>query len=114
MNAWMKLLLVASMVGLVGVAGCGRGQEQAATPDREAATDAYPIDTCVVSGHKLGSMGEPIEVEHEGRQVLLCCAGCVGAFTADPERYLAILDSGTVPEPASIPHDDSGHGPDAH
>jgi hypothetical protein len=114
MNAWVKLVLVAGMAGLAGVAGCGRGQEQAAAPAADAATDAYPIDTCVVSGAKLGSMGDPVEVEHEGRRVLLCCAGCVGAFEADPERYLAILDDAATPESSSVPHDHGAHGPDAH
>ncbi len=53
---------------------------------------AYPIDYCVVTGQKLGSMGTPIEYMHEGRLVRFCCEGCIGTFQADPEKYLAVLD----------------------
>lgn len=49
---------------------------------------AGPADTCPVSGQKLGSMGAPIVVQHEGREIRLCCAGCVRAFKANPAKYL--------------------------
>ena len=57
-----------------------------------AEIEAYPIDFCVVSGQKLGSMGTPVDYMHEGRLVRFCCAGCIPAFQADPEKYLAVLD----------------------
>ena len=57
-----------------------------------AASD-YPLDTCPVTGAKLGSMGEPIDVEVQGRIVKVCCGGCVAAVKADPEKYLAMLDA---------------------
>jgi hypothetical protein len=54
--------------------------------------DPWPLDTCVVSGEKLGSMGDPIIKLHTGREVRFCCGGCVGAFDADPASYLAKAD----------------------
>lgn len=57
-----------------------------------AEIEAYPIDYCVVSGQKLGSMGTPVDYMHEGRLVRFCCGGCIAAFQADPEKYLAVLD----------------------
>lgn len=49
----------------------------------EAWTDPYPFDTCPISGKKLGSMGEPVVKEYDGREVRFCCNGCVGRFEAD-------------------------------
>jgi YHS domain-containing protein len=57
------------------------------------AAASYPLDTCVVSGSKLGSMGEAVVLRHEGREVRFCCAGCVDTFKKDPAKYLAILDA---------------------
>lgn len=54
--------------------------------------DPWPLDTCIVSGEKLGSMGDPIILIHEGREVRFCCQGCVGTFKADPAKYLAKAD----------------------
>jgi YHS domain-containing protein len=53
----------------------------------------YPLDTCVVSGEPLGSMGDPVVVKHEGREVKLCCEGCVDSFKKDPEKYLKKIDA---------------------
>lgn len=36
----------------------------------------YPLDTCVVSDEKLGSMGEPIDYLWGVRLYRLCCGGC--------------------------------------
>lgn len=59
--------------------------------DENASTDPYPLDTCVVSGEPLGSMGEPIVVEHEGTTVKLCCKECIEKFESDPDKYVAKL-----------------------
>jgi YHS domain-containing protein len=62
----------------------------------EAASAAYPIDFCVVSGEKLGSMGDPVKYDHEGREIQFCCAHCVSSFEKEPAKYLAVLDEGIV------------------
>lgn len=64
-----------------------------ANPPSEPAPSSAP-QVCPVSGQKLGSMGKPVVVEHEGRYLMLCCAGCVDAFKQDPERYLKTADQG--------------------
>ena len=53
----------------------------------------YPLDTCVVAGKKLGSMGEPYLYTHEGQKVYFCCDGCVDEFKKDPKKYLAKIEA---------------------
>ena len=52
----------------------------------------YPLDTCVVTGEKLGSMGDPIDYVFGNRLVRFCCKGCIAKFEANPGKYLAQLD----------------------
>jgi len=52
----------------------------------------YPLDTCVVGGGKLGSMGEPVEIVVANRLVRFCCAGCKPSFMKDPLKYFAMID----------------------
>lgn len=59
---------------------------------REAAAKPYPLATCVVSGETLGSHGEPYVMQHEGREVRLCCKGCRKDFLKDPASYLKRID----------------------
>ena len=46
---------------------------------------------CPVSGEPLGSMGPPLKVHVEGRDVLVCCAGCDDAVKENPGKYLSKL-----------------------
>lgn len=52
----------------------------------------YPLETCVVSGKKLGEMGEPVEYIHAGHLVRLCCKKCVAGFEKEPGKYLEMLE----------------------
>jgi hypothetical protein len=52
---------------------------------------SYPLNTCVVSGEKLDSMGEPHVFTHEGTEVRLCCTSCLDDFNKDPAKYVAKL-----------------------
>lgn len=57
--------------------------------DSHAASDIKQT-TCPV-------MGNPIDpnvfVEYKGRKVYFCCKACISKFQADPDKYLAKLDS---------------------
>lgn len=59
--------------------------------DEKVAVDAYPIDFCVVSGEKLGSMGDPTVLTEGGQTVKLCCKDCLDSFKSDTEKYLTKL-----------------------
>ncbi len=58
--------------------------------------DAYPLATCPVSKGKLGSMGEPVVLNHEGREIRLCCKGCVDKFRAGAAKYIMEIDAAIV------------------
>jgi hypothetical protein len=55
--------------------------------------DPYTLDTCAVSGKALGSMGDPIVLDHDGREIKLCCGGCEKPFNEDSEKYIAAVDA---------------------
>lgn len=68
-------------------ASCSK--DEAAGGAGNGATADYPLTTCVVSDEELGSMGEPIVKEHNGKTVKFCCKSCLPKFDADPEKYMA-------------------------
>jgi YHS domain-containing protein len=53
----------------------------------------YPLSTCPISGEELGSMGDPIHLASGGRDVALCCKGCIKKFEAEPAKYFAEIDA---------------------
>lgn len=112
--AWGTLLGVAALA--IMLAGCGGGQKsETATPEPAAEIAAepaaeteqgYPLNWCIVSSEKLGSMGEPVSITHAGREIKFCCDGCVETFEASPVYYLARIDSaasGLIPSPKFAP-----------
>lgn len=46
---------------------------------------------CPVSDQALGSMGTPIKVTVEGREVFVCCEGCVDELKSKFAEYVAKL-----------------------
>lgn len=61
------------------------------TAAEKAAVEAQGI--CPVSEDELGSMGAPIKVNVDGRDVYICCESCREPLLANPAKYLAVLDS---------------------
>ncbi len=55
--------------------------------------DPYTIGVCPVSGEALGTMGDPILQNHEGRDIRFCCAGCSPKFESDPGQFLSKIDA---------------------
>ena len=65
--------------------GCG----DVNTNNVETTGSPYPLDTCIVSDKKLGSMGDPMVIDHEGQQVKFCCSPCIDDFKKDQAKFLA-------------------------
>ena len=53
----------------------------------------YLLDTCPITGMKLGSMGEPPVEVIDGREVRFCCAGCIPKFNADKKAKFQEIDA---------------------
>lgn len=56
----------------------------------------YPLDTCVVSGDKLGGdMGPPVVFVYSNKdvnqEIKFCCPMCKPKFLADPDKYMKII-----------------------
>jgi YHS domain-containing protein len=47
-------------------------------------------DKCPVMG---GKLNRSVYVDHGGRRIYFCCAGCDTKFRANPEKYLKKLDA---------------------
>jgi len=91
----LSIILLAAVAGLSPVlTGCGDKKQQSA----EAAFP-YPLDTCLVSGEKIGGKPdmEPYTFVYEGREIKLCCKDCLKDFNKEPEKYLAKLPPPVVP-----------------
>ena len=54
----------------------------------------YPLDTCVVSGEKIGADPnmKPYAFTHEGREIKLCCKSCLKDFNKDKAKYVKKIE----------------------
>jgi hypothetical protein len=75
-----------------------------AVPARESKSPTVDEQkVCPVTNAKLGSMGDPILVEVEGRKVWTCCSACPPKLKAEPAKYLARLEPAPRDEVLSVP-----------
>lgn len=55
----------------------------------------YPLKTCVVSGEKLGEMGDPVVFVYTNnganQEVKFCCPMCKPKFLKDPDKYMKVI-----------------------
>lgn len=75
-----------------GMAGMGGVQAQLAKLSTEDAASAREQRVCPVSGEMLGSMGVPIKVDVDGKEVWICCEGCRDPLLENPDDFLAKLN----------------------
>ena len=64
----------------------GHAHEDEAQPQKVA---GQPQTTCPVMG---GAINKALFVDHDGKRIYLCCAGCTGAVKADPAKYIKKLE----------------------
>jgi hypothetical protein len=88
----MKQLLFTFALGLA-LAACSKEAAVSSAPpaEKDSSAKPYPLTTCVVSGEKLGGMGDPFIFMHEGTEVRLCCKSCKEDFDAEPAKFMAKL-----------------------
>jgi YHS domain-containing protein len=113
-----RIALPLALVALVAVFGLHfamaadhsqhSSKPQAAQKGQKAKNDGapYPLDTCPVTGEKLGSMGAPVVYNYKGREIKFCCKSCPAKFEADPAKYIAEIDKKIIAKQvASYPLD---------
>lgn len=75
------------------------------TAPREASTysgDPYPLDTCPVSGEKLGKEAVTVVLDGmsdarlNGTQVKFCCPKCEASFKSDPAKYTGKMNEAII------------------
>lgn len=84
----MKTKLLLACAGALLFASC------ATSGSSTAGAKPYPLDICIVTDNKLGSMGTPVTLVYQGQEVKFCCKPCVAKFHRNPDRYLAALPGG--------------------
>jgi len=58
------------------------------SPSLDTISQTGAVNTvCPVSGHKIGSAGEPACDEYQGKKIALCCKYCVTKFEQNPDKY---------------------------
>lgn len=88
-------------MGRYGIIG-SPGEPKMGSDDKAmAATGQYPLDYCVISGSKLGGMGDPVKVKINGRDVEFCCEACIPKFQKEPEKYFKLIEEAA----ARLKHD---------
>lgn len=91
----LNTLAAAAMVCFIS--GCTPAAEESDSSESSSAEGAegevvaYTLDTCLVSGEELGSMGDPIVKVYEGTEVKFCCEDCVTEFESEKDKFLAKL-----------------------
>ncbi len=79
---------------LLAVVILGFHLASAADEKKPAKAKPYPLKTCVVSDEKFGGdMGDPYVFTHEGREVKLCCKGCLDDFKKDSAKYVKKMEA---------------------
>ncbi len=83
----------------LAVGAIARGADAPATQP----VKPYPLATCVVSGEKIGEMGEGKTIVYEGREIRFCCPSCEKDFRKNPAKYLTKIDEAAAAAPATQP-----------
>lgn len=84
MSANLSMLVIAAALS---------GFTALAADKKDEKKSDYPLTTCVVSDEKLGSMGKPYVIKHEGKEVQFCCKGCEKDFKKSPDKYLKKIEA---------------------
>ncbi len=97
MQTMRNLKLMAGVLFIATLAGMALSLRADGT--NSAAANAkpvpYPLDTCIISGDKLGEMGPPVVFIYQtngiNQEIKFCCPSCKPKFLADPDKYMKII-----------------------
>lgn len=92
--AFHALTLAALLPILSALAPIAEPDPAAAEPQRVG--EAYPLNTCAVSGEVFEDGDVPIVQVIDGREVKFCCDTCAGEYAADPVAMGEKLDAAII------------------
>ena len=99
MKLFASLLILAFLLfnGVTTWAGDTHSNTANASPTAKPASKATEVldvgnKICPVSGEKIGTMGEGVAYEYEGKVYHFCCPMCIKDFKKDPQKYIKILE----------------------
>jgi len=90
-NLTVTLLSLSILAGPFAALAADSGAKPA-EQKTNAKLKPYKLKTCIVSGDKLGEMGEPVVYEYEGRQIKFCCKSCIKDFKKEPAKYVKKIE----------------------
>lgn len=82
-----KLAVVLAMVFVLSACASSGGGPSA----RSGGIKPYPLDTCLVTGTSLGSMGDPYVKVYGNQEIKFCCEPCVDEFEENQAKFLGML-----------------------
>lgn len=80
------------LVAVVFVSLCAAAISANAADTNSVKLKPYTLKTCIVSGDKLGEMGDPFVYAYKGREIKFCCKGCLKDFNKNPAKYIKMID----------------------
>ena len=99
MKSNIRSLLAFALTVTTGIGALAQaGHDHAGATQAAASAESYPLTTCVVSGDKLGEMGDSVHYVYKqpgkpDRMIQFCCKDCIKDFEKEPAKYLAVLDA---------------------
>ncbi len=95
---WAATVLAISAAAFAVLAFAGDNDQAKSETTSAAAISpaAYPLDVCIVSGEKLGEMGDPVVKTIDGREVKFCCNMCPAKYEKDKAKYSKKLDDAII------------------
>jgi hypothetical protein len=105
----LTLISVATLGFAAGSALAQSDRQNAAQPEAKQPAkasqhigDPYTLDTCPISGKKLGAMGDPVVKVYDGREIRFCCSNCPEKFEKDLPASLAKVDEKIIKDQATL------------
>ncbi|MBL9126067.1 MAG: hypothetical protein JNL97_00400 [Verrucomicrobiales bacterium] len=88
-----KLASLLTPVLALALVAVGLASASAAEKRVKLKVKPYPMDTCVVSGEKLGSMGDAVVFAEGDQEIAICCSSCKKDFAKNKKENLAKIEA---------------------
>jgi YHS domain-containing protein len=80
------------MAVILAISFCAAVNSASAGDTNSVKLKPYTLKNCIVSGDKLGEMGDPIVYKYKDREIKFCCKGCIKDFNKEPAKYIKKIE----------------------